>query len=160
MRYTLVDKEEASLELLAKTTQMKLKEIDRLEVEHMGQTCVEALGGGIANSSYCKILVDAEGEPQGVFGVVDTPAGYAIPWLLTTSEHKVDKSWLKHCKYVVYPEMCEDRVMFTNVCFKDNVKTKRWLKWLGFKFQRFDDKCDRFMMDVEAIEPDKELVYV
>jgi hypothetical protein len=159
MIYTLVDKDDASKKLLKKTTKMKLKEMDQLEVEYMGQTSVEALSNGIANSSYCKIIVDTQGEPQAVFGVVDTPAGYAIPWLLTTSEHRITKEWLKHCKNVIYPEMCDERKMFTNVCFKDNHATKRWLKWLGFRFQRFDDNCDRFLMDVEGITSDKDEVY-
>ena len=89
---------------------------------------------------------------------MDTPAGFAIPWLLTTGEHTITKSWIKHCKEVVFPELCEDRKFMTNVCFKDNIKTKRWLRHLGFTFMPYDENCERFMMDVEAIQPDEQEV--
>ena len=156
MEYTIVDaKGEASVELLEQTVNMKLKPMDQYEVEYTGQSTEDSIGTGISNSAYCKILVDTEGKPQGVFGVADNPAGYSVPWLLTTEEHVITKSWLKHCKEVIFPTMCSQRFMMSNICAKDNVKTKRWLTWLGFSFMRFDDKFDRFTMNVEAIEPDE-----
>jgi hypothetical protein len=161
MRYTVINTQEAPVDILKKIVKMKLKPVDEAECLHMGaKDTEEAIGRGLATSSYCKALIDDAGEPQAVFGVVDTPAGFAIPWLLTTSEHVVDKSWLRHCKYIIFPEMCEGRNFFSNVCFKDNTKTKRWLKWLGFKFMPYDETCIRFMMNVEAIEPAGDIIDV
>ena len=159
MQYTIMNMKEAPLEILEQVVNMELKPIDVEECLHMGSKDTrEAIGKGLAQSSYCKALMDDSGKPQAVYGVVDTPAGYSIPWLLTTSEHKITKSWLRICKEQEFPNMCEDRSFFTNVCFKSNSKTRRWLELLGFHFKYFDEKCVRFMMDVEAIEPNEEIV--
>ena len=161
MRYTIINTQDAPVAILKKVVDMKLKQVDEAECLHMGaKDTREAIGKGLATSSYQRALLDDAGEPQAVFGVVDTPAGYSIPWLLTTEEHIIELSWLRYCKDIIFPEMCEGRVMFTNVCFKDNTTTKRWLEWLGFKFKHFDDKLDRFMMDVEAIEPIGDIIDV
>jgi hypothetical protein len=153
LKYTIVDPDTCPVDILKKTVDMVLKPMDKQEVEDMGQTPREALGHGISNSSYARILLDASGEPKCAFGVVDTSVGYSIPWMLTTADHKITKEWLKHCKDTIFPEMCEGRTMFTNVCHKDNKESIKWLKWLGFSFQRFNDNYMRFMMDVEEIEP-------
>jgi len=153
MKYTIIDAKTCPMDYVNKALKMKLKQIDIDEVEYMKQTPRQAIGGGIANSAYCKMLIDDAGEPQAVFGVVDNKVGYSIPWLLTTDEHEITQEWLKICKKDVFPMMCEGRKMFSNVCHKDNEATIKWLTWLGFSFQYFDEQFIRFMMNVEEIEP-------
>ncbi len=161
MEYTIIDVTQAPLDVLRQIANMKLKPIDAEECLYMGAESTEqAIGTGIATSQFCQALIDDAGEPQAVYGVVDTPAGFSVPWLLTTSEHKITKSWLRMCKDTIFPLMCEDRNFMTNMCFSDNVATKRWLKFMGFYFKKYDDKCDRFMQDVTLIQPEEDIINV
>ena len=152
MKYEVIDGKDASVALLEKTVKMKLKPIDVEELAFFERTPEEGIGVGIATSQYCKILVDPEGEPQAVFGVFDHPAGYSVPWLLTTEEHVITADWLKKCKREIFVEMCHDREVFTNVCHKDNKQSITWLKWLGFIFQPYKGDYIRFLMNVENIQ--------
>ena len=117
---------------------LNLRAIDVLECEMSGFTSShEALAQGLRMSPYCKVGYNKTTDNiDFVFGVAEYPdePHIGVPWLLATDKFKITKSWLRHCRDVIFPKVNNRYPILQNYCHKENLATQRWLSWLGFSF--------------------------
>jgi hypothetical protein len=118
---------------------MPLRPIDILECEMTGyQSSHLAIEAGIeASPAYCKVGYNNKTDNVDfVFGIAQDPDDPAIgiPWMLARDGFNITKSWLKHCRDVIFPEMEGVYPILKNYVHKDNAASIRWLRWLGFTF--------------------------
>lgn len=112
---------------------------DCREVEALGHTPYGALVFGWIESKVCYTLVDPEGVPVAILGVVETEYNkVGSIWLLgTTGIEKFGYRFLRYSKQVLQDLYAKTgHELFFNMTHKDNVVHHKWLKWLGFKFLR------------------------
>lgn len=78
------------------------------------------------------LFYDAQGEPQGAFGLIIEDNYMGIPWLIS-SDFLFDNSltFLKGSKAVMETFTELDLFMIGNV-WVDHTRSIKWLKWLGF----------------------------
>lgn len=117
---------------------MRLEDI--MECACLWHTPLDALLLGFEHSDVCYTLVDPEGEPVAMLGVVASPTyeNFGSIWLLgTPGIEKFSYRFLRHSKKVLnefYDETGYDAMY--NYTHKDNVVHHKWLQWLGFTFLR------------------------
>lgn len=122
---------------------MPLRPMDALECEMAGYPSSQtAIAEGIRNSpDYCKVGYNTETDDVDfVFGIARDIDNIAIgvPWMLAKDGFKITKSWLRHCRDVIFPEMNDTFPVLMNYVHKENKESIRWLKWLGFSFYDVD----------------------
>lgn len=134
MKYSILDAHDYSVFACS----LNLRSIDRVECEAAGYgSSYEAIEDGLNRSPYCKVGYNTKtDEVDFVFGVAVDPEvpSVGIPWMLATDKLKITKSWLKHCKEVIFPQMDDMYPVLQNYVHQDNHESIRWLKWLGFTF--------------------------
>ncbi len=91
-------------------------------------------------SSMCRVGGLEGGKPLVIYGVAPMHGveGVGVPWMLSTSEverRDVARLALRHCAAAV-EEMNAAYPLLVNYVDDRNTLSKRWLKWLGFKFVR------------------------
>lgn len=115
-----------------------MREADRSEVwASHHHTPIDALNGSINQSGFSAVAW-LGGEPCAIFGVVvcDILTGTGSPWLLGTNGIIENyREFLKnsHC---VIDDMLRVCPKLTNHVHAGNKISVRWLKWLGFEFDR------------------------
>ena len=113
-----------------------LREADKIEIQTANgrpyfETIIRAMEFG--DESWSAF---ADDELVAVFGVHinSIVTGSAIPWLLSTKNiYKYKKEFFKYSK-PIFKKLIVDVDYMMNYVDDRNVLAKRWLKWLGFKF--------------------------
>ena len=110
-----------------------LRKADKREVETLGLTPETALCVGYIQSSVCRTIVNGDGEPVAMFGVVPSDKMSGIVWMLGSNLLLDIKTiFLKQCRHEViqlntlYPHLY-------NVIDSRNTLHIKWIKWCGFK---------------------------
>ncbi len=137
MKYERINIGDMDLTLRRDVLSMDLRASDVLECALAGQTAQEAIQHALKYSEYMDIGINIEtGKPEFIYGVASDheDATIGIPWLLATDDFKITKTWLKRCKYEVFPEMVSEYPILRNYTLSKNTDTIRWLTWLGFSF--------------------------
>lgn len=113
----------------------RLREIDSLEVSMVGRSNKGALVSGVKTSDFCRVGT-VDGLPVCMYGVrrLSSLSERGIIWMLGTDDlpnHAM--KFGRECAIQV-KEMISSFDHVENWCHVNNRVTKRWLKWLGFKF--------------------------
>lgn len=116
----------------------RLREADVEEIAAAGggKTPLVALLEGVQASVPCFTMVNPEGNPCGMFGVVPAGAYWGRVWMLAGSDvERWPVTFLKRCRQwvrmmnILYP-------LLFNVVYTKNTLHVKWLKWCGFGFMR------------------------
>jgi hypothetical protein len=128
----------------------RLRAIDSLEVGLVGRSDEGALVSGLKTSEFCRVGT-VDGEPVCMYGVrrLSSLSGNGIIWMLGTD--KLEKHAMKFVREcgIQLKDMIRNFDHVENWCHPQNKITKRWLKWLGFKFDAPEKGIpfQRFYMD-------------
>lgn len=105
------------------------------EMAALGKTAEEAMRGGLAAGDWTMTgLVD--GVPVCMFGVAPLSVlnGIGAPWMLATDGLEAAQvPFLRTCRPVVRA-MRDSYPRLLNIVDERNTVARRWLRWLGFRF--------------------------
>ena len=138
----------------------RLRAIDSLEVWLVGRSDEGALVSGFKTSEFCRVGT-VDGEPVCMYGVrrLSSLSGNGIIWMLGTD--KLEKHAMKFVREcgIQLKDMIRNFDHVENWCHPQNKITKRWLKWLGFKFDAPEKGIpfQRFYMDTVLKAEDWEM---
>lgn len=108
---------------------------DVAEMQALGDGYESALHKSLALSTWAATgLVD--GVPVCMFGVApgSVLSGTGIPWMLGTNALvRHEKAFLRRCRRAV-AVMLDTYPSLLNVVDERNTTAKKWLAWLGFRF--------------------------
>lgn len=78
-----------------------------------------------------------DGRPAAIFGVCRKTrlSDTAMPWLLATEEADRHMASFARLSRKAFDAIMEAYPVLENYALAENVKTLRWLKWLGFDMQ-------------------------
>jgi len=117
----------------------QMREQDRREIySSHGVTPLEGLTLSFAQSEDCKTIEDQDGRIVGMFGVVDKGDSEGSPWLLGSEDlPKINhqSSFLSQSKDCFADMKLRYRKLDNHV-HAENWVSIRWLKWLGFSFDK------------------------
>lgn len=141
----IVDKYSEKYANRFKSFRLKLRDIDKQELEEM-----EAITGtnglsAMSSDEYTSYIGFVKnGITIGVFGISNKPisfadtTGYCI-WFIGHKEidtsYSLQKVFLRYSLYFIRKWLNDKPVLF-NFIHKDNMKTKRWLNLVGAKISR------------------------
>lgn len=112
-----------------------LRDADRDEVlAASGRTPLEALTDGLRWSSPAYTLVDGEGTPIAMLGVVPLDDLAGSVWLLGTDGIQKESIRFLRGSRLGLQKLHEVRPVLTNAVDARNTLHIRWLQWLGFTF--------------------------
>lgn len=127
----LRDAQEGDIEAMLPT----MRAADVAEMAALGKTVEEALRDSLRVSDWTMTgLVD--GAPVCMFGVagVSVLGGIGAPWMLATDGLEAAQvPFLRACRPVVQA-MRASYPRLINVVDERNTVARRWLRWLGFRF--------------------------
>lgn len=104
-----------------------------------GKDMFSSLYEGFLISTYCRTIVSDCHDPIGMFGVAPS---YLNPqtgmvWLLSSDQlFSIRKSFLKQCRLYI-DQMLKIYPCLINYVDCRNTQTLRWLRWCGFKINRY-----------------------
>lgn len=109
-----------------------LREADRNEIAAAtGESTLEVLKRGIAQSCQCQAMVDEEDRPLALFGV---DIG-GVVWLLgSTRMRGYSLAFLRHSHHWVERLQAEHVVLWNFVDARNTLHIK-WLEWCGFELR-------------------------
>jgi len=99
---------------------------------------MHALQASVENSSESYTLL-CNNTPLAIYGLGRDPdPTIGHPWLLGTTwlEHGEGRRWLVRGALIVVGEFLQKKTLLENWVWKGNRTSIRWLKWLGFQFDR------------------------
>lgn len=131
MRVEALPAQLSDIDLLAP----RMRASDRAEVmASHGHTPRQALEYSLATSTYAWTGWVGD-QPVCMFGVtpISVLGGQGSPWLLGSDELcRWPKTFLRRCRPCV-AAMLSVYPLLDNLVHDDNVVSKKWLRWLGFK---------------------------
>jgi hypothetical protein len=85
---------------------------------------------------YYRGICKHTGDLKFIWGLCVTEGtAMGVPWLLSSKDFTPDIDFIRKSKEVVQRDMFESGVkVISNYIHKDNTKSIKWLKWLGFSF--------------------------
>ena len=129
-----------------------MRDADTLECTANGLNPIDALAMSVRNSNQYKTFCIKD-IVIAIFGICPDPddKGNGIIWLLGT-EHikKHSKSFLKSSKKEFMSIMSNYKTA-TNLIHKDNDLHLRWVKWLGFEVDYYNDRFNMIKYTKENI---------
>lgn len=119
-----------------------LRDADKAEVyASTGQSGKDALETGITASALCHTVLDDDGVPMGIFGVVpdlqtysDLGLKYGYVWLLGSPALISDRREFMRQSRAWLKTLCEDFDFLGNFVDARNGVHIKWLQALGFEF--------------------------
>lgn len=108
---------------------------DVAEMQALGTDYEAALRQSLAISTWA-VTGCVDDVPVCMFGVApgSVLGGVGIPWMLGTTEIvKHEKAFLRRCRGIV-DAMLRSYPALLNIVDERNTVAKRWLTWLGFRF--------------------------
>lgn len=115
-----------------------MREADRREVYFLAALSPErAVAMTAALSAAALTGVDGDGVPFVIFGVCRRSAlsEVGVPWLLATDDVDKHNRIFARRSREFYQRVESVFPVMENWALAENVKTLRWLKWLGFDMQ-------------------------
>lgn len=112
-----------------------LRPVDRTEIERAGTGNTPELAPlvGVQQSLISWAAVNAEGDAIAIFGVAPhTQPGIGVVWLLATPESEHETRAFVHAGRYYVDLMERLFPVLLNTVDADNVRTRRWLRALGF----------------------------
>lgn len=107
---------------------------DTAEIWHSSRvTPWSALYRGMRDSD-ATFVIERNGVPVAMFGVVGEKGRWGSPWMLGTDELKNCKSLLRECR-VRLDEYLKEYHYLANAVWAENTVHIEWIKWLGFQFE-------------------------
>ena len=115
----------------------RLRTADRMELEALGRTPLEALSIGVNESPLCFTAFDEEGVANIIWGSAPSPdpeVGYV--WLLASNGLK--KNWVQLLRETpnAIKMVSGDYGVLANAVHAENKVHIRWLRWAGFTMLR------------------------
>ena len=96
------------------------------------------------DNKFYRGICKTTGDLMFIFGLcLDDDAKVGVPWFLTSSNFKPNKDFIRLSKEVVHEDMyAYESKALCNYIHVDNLKSIKWLKWLGFSFTAHPYKED------------------
>ena len=85
---------------------------------------------------FLRGICKTTGNLEFIFGVCreDSNPKIGVPWFLTSENFKPTREFIRKSPSVIADMFVEDTNVLVNYIHKDNKKSIKWLKWLGFSF--------------------------
>jgi hypothetical protein len=115
----------------------RLRKADVEEIKaSCGTSAYEGLYASFAASNPALALVDGDGPPLGIFGLVPDADGNACVWMLGTGEiEKYPMTFLRNSLEWVRQSNRQYPILYNQVDARNGVHIK-WLRWMGFTLFR------------------------
>lgn len=110
---------------------LRQSDLDEITASH-GMDARDGIELSVELSDFCDVMV-VDGLPICIFGLVITPAGEGIPWMLGTNEIKNHKKVFWEASKKTIKLMISVCNSLYNMVHAKNTISIEWLKKLGFE---------------------------